>query len=109
MSTQTCGGCRHFCPHLNPVTGRICPTKWGECGWKPPKTIWPMAFRRSGVGSWEADPFIRPVRVGAWTNADACRCWESPPAKGSAHVDQHLFDPSIFNRGDSWANLGSDK
>ena len=75
MIEQTCGTCRHYEPHRDPVTKRIRPSMPGACGWRPEVT-WSMAYRRSGYGSIERDPKVYPVDVWKNTDAKTCACYE---------------------------------
>ena len=71
---KVCGDCVHYRPHRDDQTGRVHPSKWGRCGWKPPRITWPMAFKKSDFGE-PQDPFFTSSQVFTDTRAERCECF----------------------------------
>lgn len=73
---KICGNCRHFRPHVDPVTKRVHPSKLGRCGWEHgADTPLPMASY-GGRTVWDAIISHGMINPGGWQDAQDCKWWE---------------------------------
>lgn len=83
MSDQSCGNCIYFQPARNENTGRVCPSRPGECTWRPPDIVFPESYTGDGT-YWRPDE--SPIRKYPHydmlaTHGAKCKCWKQNPAK----------------------------